>query len=205
MTISRIDVFLQKLLYMDFAWYDYVWLPLLIFLARIADQSVGTLRLIFVSKGYKVLAPILGFFEVVIWILAVGQIISDLTNFVAIFAYGAGFAVGNYIGIKLDERLQLGNVIIRVIPSNDTSELIERLSELNFGFTAVDGQGSRGPVKLIFSSIKRKEVKAFIDTVNQYNPNAFYTIEDVKMVNEGIHRQRDNSLRILGMGFRKSK
>lgn len=190
---------------MDFSWYEFVLLPLLIFFARIADQSVGTLRLIFVAKGYKLLAPILGFFEVVIWILAVGQIISDLTNFVAIFAYGAGFAVGNYIGIKLDERLQLGNVIIRVIPSNDASDLIKRLSELNFGFTAVDGQGSRGPVTLIFSSIKRKEVKTFIEVVNQYNPNAFYTIEDVKMVNEGIQRQRDHSLRILGMNFRKAK
>ena len=78
-----------------FAW---VILPLLIFLARVADVSMGTLRIIFVSKGLKYLAPIIGFFEVIIWLLAIRIIMQNLSNFMCYIAYGAGFAMGNYAG-----------------------------------------------------------------------------------------------------------
>lgn len=188
---------------MDISWNEYVILPLLIFLARIADQSVGTLRLIFLSKGMKLWAPILGFFEVIIWLLAVGQIINDLNNWVAIFAYGAGFATGNYIGIRLDERLSLGTYIVRVIPKMDVSELVIHLKENNFGVTTMDAMGSRGPVKIIMSIIKRKDFKAFINAVHHYNPNAFYTVEEVRAVSDGVFR---NSTRGSGIfNLRKGK
>jgi uncharacterized protein YebE (UPF0316 family) len=101
---------------LDFAFvYSWVTVPLLIFSARIIDVSIGTLRVIFLSKGYKKLAPILGFFEVIIWILAVTQVMKHLDNYFNIFAYGAGFATGNYIGLLIDEKLSLGLVMIRII------------------------------------------------------------------------------------------
>lgn len=189
---------------MDFSWYEYVALPLLIFFARIADQSVGTLRLIFLARGMKFWAPILGFFEVIIWILAVGQIISDLTNVVAIVAYGAGFATGNYIGMMIDEKLSIGTVIVRVIPKNDSSELIASLSEQNFGLTIMDAEGSRGPVKIIFSIIKRKDLPAFVSLLNTHHPNAFYTVEDVRAVTEGVFRNVKKRS-VFSLNSRKSK
>jgi uncharacterized protein YebE (UPF0316 family) len=168
--------------------FTWVILPILIFLARILDQSIGTMRLIFVSKGMKYLAPFLGFFEVIIWLLAVGQIMQHLNNWLCYVAYGAGFAMGNYIGISLEERLSLGTSIIRIILPNAAPEMIRMLKEQNFGLTILDAEGSKGTVKVIFSIVRRKEIKNFIETVNTYNPGSFYTIEDVRAVNEGIFR-----------------
>ena len=173
---------------MDFSWYEYVILPLAIFLARIADQSVGTLRLIFLARGIKFWVPILGFCEVIIWLLAVGQILNDLTNWVAVIAYRAGFATGNLIGMMIDEKLSIGTVIVRVIPKFDTTELVAHLSSQNFGVTMMDAEGVRGPVKIVMSIIKRKDLDSFIEIVHLHNPNAFYTVEDVKAASEGVFR-----------------
>ncbi len=96
--------------------YNYVILPLLIAIARIMDVSVGTIRLIFVSRGYKYMAPALGFVEVIIWLLAIGQIMQQLDNFMSYIGYGAGFAMGNYIGIILVEKMSIGTVVVRIIP-----------------------------------------------------------------------------------------
>ncbi|NLL27326.1 MAG: DUF2179 domain-containing protein [Bacteroidales bacterium] len=190
---------------MDGFYYEYIILPILIFLARIADQSVGTLRLILLARGMKFWVPFLGFFEVIIWLLAVGQIINDLTNWVAIIAYGAGFATGNLIGIMLDEKLSLGTVVVRIIPKFDTTNLIKHLSEQNFGVTVMDAEGVRGHVKIIMSIIKRKDLKLFIEIVNKHNPNAFYTIEDVKAVSEGVFRNSVRRKSIFSFNSRLSK
>ena len=168
--------------------FTWVVLPVLIFLARIMDQSIGTMRLIFVSKGMKYLAPFLGFFEVIIWLLAVGQIMQHLDNWLCYIAYGAGFAMGNFIGISSEERISIGTSIIRLILPNASPELINMLKEQNFGLTIIDAEGSKGNVKVIFSIVRRKEIRNFIDTINVFNPGAFYTIEDVRTVNEGIFK-----------------
>ncbi|MEI6577153.1 MAG: DUF2179 domain-containing protein [Bacteroidota bacterium] len=168
-----------------FAW---VILPLLIFFARITDQSIGTLRLIFLSKGFRTLAPMLGFFEVIIWLLAVSQIMKHLDNFMCYIAYGSGFAMGNYLGMMLDQKLSIGNVLIRSILRKENLELIEYLNDNNFGLTVVDGEGARGKVKVLFSIVKRKDAPTFVKILREYEPNAFYTVEDVKTTNEGVFR-----------------
>ena len=168
-----------------FAW---VILPLLIFCARICDVSLDTVRLIFVSKGIKHVAPILGFFEVIIWLLAVSQIMKHLDNIICYIAYGGGFAMGNYIGMYIEEKLSIGSVIIRVITKPDTNELINELISQNYGLTIVDAEGSQQKVKIIFSVIKRENINNFISVINQFNPHAFYTIEDVRSINEGVFK-----------------
>jgi uncharacterized protein YebE (UPF0316 family) len=163
-------------------------LPLLIFCARIFDQSVGTLRMIFVSKGLKNLAPLFAFFESLIWLLAIGEIMKHLNNPLCYIAYAGGYAMGNYTGMLLDERISIGNVIIRVILNIDTNELIDHLREANFGLTILDAEGSKGKVKVVFSIIKRKDVKHFVDILNEFSPHSFYTIEEIRSVNEGVFR-----------------
>lgn len=170
----------------DSAIFTWVILPILIFLSRIADQSIGTLRLIFLSKGYKLIAPTLGFFKVIIWLAAVGQIFNQLDNVLYYLAYGLGFAAGNFVGMQLEERLSLGNVVVRIIPKKETAELVKHLSEENFGLTRVGAEGSRGPVDIIFTIIPRKRLKNLIGVINQHNPNAFYTVEEVKAVKHGV-------------------
>ena len=170
----------------DSFFYTYILIPFLIFVARISDQSIGTLRIIFVSKGYKVIGPVMGFFEVIIWLLAMGQIMQHLDNVWCYLAYGAGFATGNYIGMLLEERLSLGTVLVRIIPKKDTSELIEHLKNKHYGITFLDAQGVKGPVKVILTIVKRKKLQNVINIINTYNPNAFYTVEEIKSVNEGV-------------------
>ncbi|HZK07987.1 MAG TPA: DUF2179 domain-containing protein [Bacteroidales bacterium] len=169
----------------DSFWFTWVIVPFLIVLSRVADQSIGTIRLIFVSKGFRYLAPLLGFFEVIIWLVAVGQIIQQLDNVLYYIAYGLGFAAGNYIGIILEERLSLGTVVVRIIPSKDTSKLVEFLKKENFGLTMMEAMGSRGSVTVILTVIPRKTLKSLIEIINRFNPNAFYSIEEVKSVSYG--------------------
>ncbi len=169
----------------DSVWWTWVILPLLIFFSRILDQSIGTLRVIFVSKGMKNLAPFFGFFEVIIWLLAVAQVMKHLNNPMSYLAYGTGFALGNYIGILIEEKLSLGTLLVRIIPKKDTTLLIAHLREQGFGVTVADAEGAKGQVKIIFTIIKRKYVGKVIEAINQYNPNAFYTLEEVKTVKDG--------------------
>jgi uncharacterized protein YebE (UPF0316 family) len=162
--------------------------PLLIFLARIMDVSIGTLRVIFVAKGYRFYAPLLGFFEVVIWLLAMRQIMNHIDNPMCYLAYGLGFAVGNHIGIRLDERLSLGMVLVRVVPKADTTELTGHLRRVGFGASLVDIEGMSGKLKMIFTIAKRKDLKALMAIIQKYSPQAFVTVEDVKTAKEGYFR-----------------
>jgi uncharacterized protein YebE (UPF0316 family) len=164
----------------------YVILPILIFLARICDVSLGTIRVIFISKGIRYLAPIIGFFEVIIWLLAIGQIMNNLTNFVAYIAYGAGFAAGTYIGMVIEEKISLGLVSVRIITKKDPGELIQYLRLNNYGVTSLDGEGGTGKVKMVFTIIKRQDLPHVVEIIKQFHPNAFYSVDDVKSVGEGI-------------------
>jgi uncharacterized protein YebE (UPF0316 family) len=168
--------------------FTWVILPLLIFFARIMDVSIGTLRLIFVSKGYKFYAPMLGFFEVIVWLLAIGQIMQHLDNFLCYIAYGLGFATGNFLGILLDEKMSLGTVLIRVVPKMDTTDLVNHLREHSFGVSLVDIEGMTGKLKMIFTIVKRKDLKEVLGLIQEHNPQAFVTIEDVKTAREGYFR-----------------
>ncbi|NTW25162.1 MAG: DUF2179 domain-containing protein [Lentimicrobium sp.] len=187
----------------------FIWvvLPLLIFLARISDQTIGTLRLIFLSKGQKGLAPFLGFFEVIIWLLAVGQIMKHLDNVLCYVAYGGGFAMGNYIGMVIEEKLSIGNVLVRIIPKKDTKELIAYLRNSNYGVTSVEAEGAKGKVDIVFTIIKRKDVEEVASIINRFNPNAFYTIEEVKAINEGIFKKNRSRTIFdsLSFGLKKNK
>ncbi len=197
------DAFLSSDL---FAW---VVLPLLIFSARICDVSMGTIRVIFISKGLKYIAPIIGFFEVIIWLLAIGQVMSHITNVASYIAYGAGFAMGTLLGMAIEERLRIGSVIVRVITQQDASALVEVLRTKQYGVTAIDAEGSRGRVKIIFMVVKRTSLPEVIKTIKEHHPNAFYSIEEVKSVSEGVFPEAGRGIfsqfRDAFGVFRKSK
>jgi uncharacterized protein YebE (UPF0316 family) len=179
---------METAFFTDLPVFTWVILPLLIFFARIMDVSIGTLRLIFVSKGYKFYAPMLGFFEVIIWLLAIGQIMQHLDNFLCYIAYGLGFATGNYLGIYLEEKMSLGTVLIRVVAKTDTADLINRLRGERFGASLVDIEGMTGKQKMIFTIIKRIDLKDVLGIIQENDPLAFVTIEDVKTAREGFFR-----------------
>ncbi len=167
-------------------WYAWLVLPLLIFLARIVDVSIATLRFMFIARGARWQAVIAGFFEALIWLIMISQIIQNLHNFMCFVAYAGGFAAGSYIGMRFEERLALGLVLMRVITQKPATDLVNDLREHSFGVTQVDAEGSRGPVCVLFMVMKRSRIKAAVARVMQFNPKAFYTIEDVRHVNQGV-------------------
>jgi uncharacterized protein YebE (UPF0316 family) len=164
----------------------WVVIPGLIFLARICDCSIGTMRIIFIGRGHRFIAPFLGFFEVLIWLLAIRQIMLNLTNPFYYVAYAAGFATGTFVGIYLDERLAMGTILIRIVTSRRAGELIEYLKGEGYGVTSVDAQGARGDVNLIYTIVKRSDLDHVIGIIDRFNPRAFYTIEDVRFVRQGV-------------------
>ncbi len=184
--------------------FTFIVLPLLIFTFRIVDQSIGTLRLIFAAKGMKRLAPLFAFFESFIWLIAIGQIMQHLDNIFCYIAYAGGYAAGNYFGILLEEKLSIGTVVIRVIPQKDTTELIAHLRAENFGVTVVPVDGMLGPTKMLFTTIRRKEVQHVIDIIKEHNPAAFYTIDEVKVVSGGYFDRSHKSIFSMLNPFQKT-
>jgi uncharacterized protein YebE (UPF0316 family) len=166
--------------------YTWVIIPLLIFCARVVDVSFGTIRIVYISRGKKTMAPLLAFLEIIVWLLAIGQIFKNLNNIACYLAYAAGFATGNYVGIWLENKLAIGTQVLRIITSKDATNLIQNLREEGYGLTIVPGEGQYGPVKIIFTIIKRRDYSHVVELIQKHNPKAFYSLEDVRLAREGI-------------------
>ncbi|MFH1504789.1 MAG: DUF2179 domain-containing protein [Candidatus Omnitrophota bacterium] len=164
--------------------FQWVILPLLIFSARILDVSLDTVRILLIGRGKKNIAPLLGFIQVIIWLLAIRQIFLHLSNPVCFIAYAAGFATGTWVGMLLEERLAIGVEVIRIITRNEASRLIEFLRQKNYRVTKVSGQGVTGEVNIVYTIVKRRDTSEVVDIVKRFNPKAFYTIEDIRAVTE---------------------
>ncbi|MDR8394055.1 DUF2179 domain-containing protein [Aliifodinibius sp. S!AR15-10] len=156
------------------------WVPVIIFFARICDVSMGTIRIIFISRGMKIKAALLGFVEVLIWIMVVTQLIQHLDYWVNYIAFAGGFAAGNYMGITLENKLKVGTVITRVITNKPANILIEQLKEAGFMITRLDAYGGEGPVEIIFMIVKRKRLSEAVQIIESFDADAFYSVEDVK-------------------------
>jgi uncharacterized protein YebE (UPF0316 family) len=176
----------------DFDWYVWVGLPLLIFLARVFDVTLGTLRIIFTSRGFRNLAPVLGFVETFVWIIAVSSLVKHAQNVAAYVGYAGGFATGTFVGMLLENKLAVGTVTIRAIIRRDPKELIETLHDAGFGITAVDGQGSVGTVKIIYTTLKRQDLPVVVDIFHRMLPGAFLSVEEVRSTEQGVFPTQKN-------------
>lgn len=181
-------------------YFTYLILPLFIFLSRIMDVTFGTIRIVMVSKGHKLWAPFLGFFEVFIWLIAISKIFENLDNWVCYFAYAGGFATGNYIGLIIEEKLAVGIVKIQIITRKEAGKLISNLKEAGYGITYHEARGGSENVSIIYSIIKRHEIPKVEKIVKATNPKAFYSIEDVKSVSHDLF-----PLKAAGRRWRKGK
>lgn len=160
--------------------YAYVILPLLIFLARIGEVSVNTVRIIYMLGGRRNTATILGFFEAFIWLLAMRQIFEHLDNWACYVAYPGGFAAGIFVGMIIEEKIAYGKVIVRIITRKDISALLFFLNTEDFRYTQVDAEGQEGHENLVFTVLERERLDDLIEKLRQILPTAFYTIELVK-------------------------
>ncbi len=188
----------------EFDWYMWIALPLLVFLARVVDVSLGTIRIIFTARGKKHLAPLLGFVEVFIWVSVISEITKGAHNVAAYLAYAAGFATGTYVGMLIEERLAIGTLVIRAILPEDQIGLIAELRAAGCGVTSVDAQGGKGPVKLVYTIVSRKDLPNVIGIIQAAYPKAFFTVEELRSVEQGIFPTRP-PIRQDALFGRKSK
>lgn len=170
----------------DSGLFTYAILPLLIFMARIMDVTIGTMRIVMVAKGQKFWAPILGFFEVFIWIITMSKVMQNLDNWMCYIGYAGGFATGNWVGLILEEKLAMGIVKIQIITRKEASQLISALKDAGYGITHHDAHGANGIVSIIHTIVKRTDIDKVDNIIMTYNPKAFYSIEEIKFVSQGV-------------------
>lgn len=164
--------------------FSYLLLPFLIFLARITDVSINTIRIIYVLGGRRWTATILGFFESFIWLMAIRQIFEHLDNWICYVAYPAGFATGIFVGMIIEERIAYGKVIVRIITRKDVFELIKFLNDKKFRYTHVNAEGPDGHENLVFTVLERDSLEVLLYKLKAMLPTAFYTVEKVNRAAE---------------------
>lgn len=183
---------------MDTSFFDselfrWVILPILIFIARTMDVTLGTLRNVFISKGFRNIVPFIGFLEVSIWLISIRQVMQHLDNPVCYIGFAGGFAMGTYVGLIIESRLALGLQVLRIITASNWEPLVNALQKLDLGITLIDGHGSKGPVKILFTIVKRKDIGTVRELIREVNPHAFYSIEDIRIANQGVFPKKSVS------------
>jgi uncharacterized protein YebE (UPF0316 family) len=157
-------------------------LAIAIFLARILDVSIGTLRTILIIRGYRIGGSVLGFLEVLIWVTASAQVIMNLDAWYLVLAYAGGFAVGNYVGSWLESRLALGAEIVRAISKDPRVKLKERIGQEHFGVVELAGRATDGaPVEVLLVVEARRRVPRLIELIHDTDPEAVCSISDVRI------------------------
>jgi len=150
------------------------------------DVTLGTLRLVFISKGAKHIAPIVGFVEIFIWVSVIAQMLSHANGFWSYFSYAAGYAVGTYIGLSLEIKIGFGYLILRVFTAKTGHDLVTTLNAANFGATMIEGYGAVSRVNIIETVFRRTSLSEVTRIIGDYDHNAFYTVEDVRTKQKGI-------------------
>ena len=158
---------------------------LLIFCLRLIDVSLGTVRLIMIGRGRRKIAPLLGFVEVTIWVVAISQVITNLDNIFNILGYSGGFAAGTLVGMWIEDKLALGHVGINIISTSQGKKIIQKLRQADYGVTELTGSGRSGVVNLITTIVPRKDVEDVLWLVNRADPKSFIAIDDMKDVKRG--------------------
>ena len=160
----------------------------LIFLLRVTDMALDTLRVLMVMRGKKGIAWVLGFFQSAIFILAISSVLTHLDNPLNVIGYAAGFATGNVVGMWIEERLAIGHVNITVVSSRRGSAIADHLRAKGFAVTEIPARGKDGMVSLLTCSVLRKNVADVRNLVNEIDAEAFITAEDVRPVRRGFWR-----------------
>ncbi|MGP1309269.1 MAG: DUF2179 domain-containing protein [Phycisphaerales bacterium] len=179
-------------------------IPFLIFLARVGDVSIGTMRVMLMIQGNRWLAAGLGVLEVTIWVLAVREALAYIPNPFAIIGYAGGFAAGTLVGMTIEDKLAFGYRAVRIINPDPEIEVARALRDLGYRATKIPGYGRDGPVEVVFCVIRRRALARFMDQAGQVAPKSFATIERVdRATGGGFDRRAAGAQGPLGGAVRK--
>ncbi len=188
--------------------FEWLAIPALIFCARIIDVTIGTVKIILITRGMRKVSPFLGFIEVLVWVVTIGKVMENLDNPVNYVAYAAGFASGTYVGMLVEDRLAMGTVMVHVITRKDSTDLVNHLRDEGCIATRMHGVGDKGIVSIVFTVVDRSMVPVVLSAIKRFNPLAFYTIEDVRHVSDiGLQSQTNllQRVRCSVLGKQKRK
>jgi len=168
----------------------------LIFLARIGDVSIGTVRTIMTVQGRSVVSFFLSIFELLIWITVVSTVIHKIKDqpILALF-YAFGYATGNVVGIAVERKIALGTIVLRVFTRTAGKQIAHRLRSLGQPVTVFRGEGMRGPVDELYIAGRRRHLRKMLDVVKQEDPAAFYITEMARDVRKAV---RPSSFQFTG-------
>ncbi len=159
--------------------------PLVIFFMRIGDVSLATIRMLLIMRNAKLWAPLIGFFEVLIWLMAAGTAIQHLESPWHVLGYAGGFAAGNLVGLLLEERLALGFASVQIFTASHGADLAEALRAFGHGVTRLQGQGRDGAVDLVMSVVKRRDLRIVNTLVADLAPDSFISVEAPTAIQHG--------------------
>ncbi|UQZ87909.1 hypothetical protein C4J81_01215 [Deltaproteobacteria bacterium Smac51] len=165
----------------------YPWtLPFIIFFGRICDVSLGTLRIVFVSRGARNIAPVIGFVEVFIWIVIIAQVFNHADGFISYFCYALGYAAGTYIGLTVENMIGFGYVKVSLFTKSGGPALVGTLNQHGYGATLSRGEGAFHKVDIVQTVVRRVNIREVEGLMRQHDPDAFHIIEDVRTRHKGI-------------------
>jgi len=158
---------------------------LFIFLCRVVDVSLGTLRMLFTVRGRKFIAGGIGVVEVSIFLFALSRVVSATSSWPKFLGYCLGFGTGTILGITLEEWLAPGNLIVHIVSKEFFAEIAKHLRDVGFGVTESLGRGKEGTVTVLESVIRRRDFPYFLNLVNEKDPEAFVTTGAAHFVYRG--------------------
>lgn len=163
-------------------------LPILIFLIRVTDMSLDTLRVLFVVRGRRSQAWLVGFMQSALWVIAVASVLGHLDNLLNVLAYAAGFATGNVVGMRLEERLAIGHSLLRVVSPSRGDAVASAVRGAGYAVTELSGRGKDGTVSILTTSLRRRDIDAVRREVLQADSDAFVTLSDIRPLHRGFWR-----------------
>ncbi len=172
-------------------------LPLLVFAAETCVVTFSTIRTIFIARGRKAAAAFLGFFEVSIWLFAIGKVMQNLGNPACSVAFASGFSLGNFLGVMIERKLALGTAAVHVTTRKDPTGLVEALRVAEYGVTMLEAQGTTGPVRVVLTVVQRKELDRVVGIVKEFDAKAFYSIHDLQSAAQGVFPGTQGRVRSL--------
>jgi uncharacterized protein YebE (UPF0316 family) len=172
-----------------------------IFAAEVVVVTLCTLRTIFLAKGMRFLAPLLGFFEVSMWLFAIGQVMRNLGDVRCALAFAGGFTLGTFLGILLEQKIALGSVVVRTITAREVGPLVEALRNSGYGVTCLAGQGASGPVQMVFTVVPRRELPTVTALLKAFDPGVFYSVDALQSAAAGVAPSRRRFPGLLPAGL----
>ena len=160
----------------------------LIFILRVMDMTLDTLRMLFVMRGRKLNAWVFGFFQSLLFVVAITRVLSNLDNILLMVGYAAGFATGNVVGIIIEGRLAVGHVLLHIISSRRGAAVADKLRDEGYAVTEIPARGKDGMVTLLNCSVLRKNVEKVRLAVNEVDESAFITADEIRPVRRGFWR-----------------